>query len=92
MLYSRGEYTNRGAAIVRFELLFNLRCVTSETCCCSANIIEYTTGGGDVIGWYFIYVRTVLLIMFEGFLSILMFVGFSLPVVATVLLYFGGLY
>jgi len=41
-----------------------------------------------VLGCFDIYVKTVLLILFEGFTSILSFVGFSLPVV-TVSLDFG---
>ena len=32
--------------------------------------------GGHVIGRYYIFVKTVLLILFEGFASILLFVGF----------------
>ena len=37
--------------------------------------------GADVIGRYAIFWKTVILIVFEGFTSILLFVGFSLPVV-----------
>ena len=45
----------------------------------SGGIIVCTTGG-DVVGRYYIFVKTALLILLKGFTSILL-LKFSLPVV-----------
>lgn len=59
-----------GAAMIRFEVLY----IRDVLLLCSYRVHNR---GAEVIGRYGIYVKTVLLILFEGFTSILTFVGFS---------------
>ena len=62
--------SSRGAAMIRLEMSY----IRDVLLFCSSRVHNR---GADVIGRYGFYVKTVLLILFEGFTSILTFVGFS---------------